>query len=314
MIVVFGSINVDLITPVERLPMRGETVVGGDYTLVQGGKGANQALAAALGAAPGLRVAMVGTVGADAWGELALKRLRGAGVDLALIAKGRGHTACGFISVDGQGQTLITVSPGANMETRADALDRLQPGLRHGDWLMLQMEVPLAENWRALEKAKASGAKCVLNLAPAMPVDPAVLAKLDMLIVNQPEAQLIGAVLGIGATEHLDIAREIARRYNLTCIATLGEHGSVAIEANGSGWRVGRIDVDVVDTTGAGDAYVGYLIAALDRGAALPDAMRFASTGASLSCETRGAQSAYLTRTAIETRMRALPPATPIKS
>jgi ribokinase len=310
MIVVFGSINVDLITPVERLPTRGETVVGGDYTLVQGGKGANQALAAALGAAAGQGIAMVGTVGTDAWGELALERLRDAGVGLALIGKGRGHTACGFISVDGQGQTLITVSPGANMETRADALDRLQPGLREADWLVLQMEVPLAENWCALEKAKAAGAKCVLNLAPAMPVDPAVLAKLDMLIVNQPEAQLIGRVLGIGATEHLDIAREIARRHDLTCIATLGEHGSVAIESNGDGWRVGRIDVDVVDTTGAGDAYVGYLVSALDRGVALPEAMRFASTGASLSCQTRGAQSAYLTRAVIETRMRNLPPAT----
>lgn len=304
MIVVFGSLTVDLITPVERLPTRGETVVGGSYTLVQGGKGANQALAAALGAADGQRVAMVGTVGSDAWGKVALERLRAAGVDLSNIAKGRGHTACGFISVDGDGQTLITVSPGANMETRADALT-----IGGGDWLVMQTEVTLGENWRALAKAKAAGAKAVLNLAPAMPVEPAVLAQLDMLIVNQPEAQLIGSVLGIGSSEHLVIAREIAKAYDLTCIATLGEHGSVAIEANGHGWRVGRIDVNVVDTTGAGDAYVGYLVAALDRGVALPEAMRFASTGASLSCETRGAQSAYLGRSEIERRMQALAPA-----
>src|SRR5690349_12868254 len=99
MIVVFGSLTVDLITPVERLPTRGETVVGGSYTLVQGGKGANQALAAALGGAAGQRVAMVGTVGSDAWGDFALDRLSAAGVDLSQIAKGREHTACGFISV-----------------------------------------------------------------------------------------------------------------------------------------------------------------------------------------------------------------------
>jgi len=193
------------------------------------------------------------------------------------------------------------------METRADGLN-----VGAGDWLLMQMEVTLAENWRALAKAKSAGAKAVLNLAPAMPIDAAVLAQLDMLIVNQPEAQLLGSVLGIGSSEHLAIASEIARRYDLTCIATLGEHGSVAVEASGRGWRVGRIDVDVVDTTGAGDAYVGYLVAALDRGSALPEAMRFASTGASLSCETRGAQSAYLARTAIEKRMTALARATEI--
>ena len=309
MIVVFGSLTVDLITPVERLPAKGETVVGGSYMLVPGGKGANQALAAALGSSPGQRVAMVGTVGGDAWGEVALERLRAAGVDLSQIAKGREHTACGFISVDGHGQTLITVSPGANMETRTEALDRLQPPLATGDWLVLQMEVALAENWKALDKAKAAGARTVLNLAPAMPVSQAILSKLDYLVVNQPEAQLIGSVLSLPSRDHVGIARDIAAHCGLTCIATLGEHGSVAVEANGRGWRVGRIDVNVVDTTGAGDAYVGYLVAALDRGLALPEAMRFASTGASLSCETRGAQSAYLGRGVIEQRMRALDPA-----
>jgi ribokinase len=306
MIVVFGSLTIDLITPVERLPAKGETVVGGSYALVPGGKGANQALAAALGSSPGQRVAMVGTVGRDAWGEVALDRLRDGGVDLSQIGHGREHTACGFISVDGHGQTQITVSPGANMETRAEALDRLQPPLASGDWLVLQMEVPLTENWKALDKAKAAGAKAVLNLAPAMPVSQAILSKLEYLVVNQPEAQLIGAVLSLPSRDHVGIARDIAAHCGLTCIATLGEHGSVAIEANGRGWRVGRIDVDVVDTTGAGDAYVGYLIAALDRGLTLPEAMRFASTGASLSCETRGAQSAYLGRDVIEQRMRAL--------
>lgn len=309
MIVVFGSINVDLITPVPRLPTRGETVLGGDYTLVQGGKGANQALAAARGAAPGQRVAMVGTIGPDPWGEFALERLRDAGVDLSLVAKGRAHTACGFISVDGQGQTLITVSPGANMETRAEQLVPLEPTLDKGDWLVLQMEVPLAENWRALQTAKAAGMRCVLNLAPAMPIGEAVLDNLDMLIVNQPEARMIGNMLGIACSDPVEIARALAVRYGLTCIATLGEHGAVAVEAGGQGWRVGRVGVDVVDTTGAGDAYVGYLVAALDRDVPLPEAMRFAGTGASLSCESRGAQTAYRTRAEIEVRMPELAPA-----
>ena len=303
MIVVFGSINVDLITPVARLPARGETVVGGDYTLVQGGKGANQALAAACGAAAGRRVAMVGTTGSDAWGSVALERLRDGGVDLSAVVVGRGHTACGFISVDGAGQTLITVSPGANMETRADLLDRLSAPLATGDWLVLQMEVPLAENWRALARAKTAGARVALNLAPAMPVDAAVLGELDLFVVNEVEAAFVGRAEGLGSEDPVAIARALALRHALTCVVTLGEGGSIAIEPDGRGWRVGCPVVSAVDTTGAGDAYVGYLIAALDRGLALGDAMWFASTGASLSCEVRGAQSAYLPRTVVEQRM-----------
>lgn len=307
MIVVFGSINVDLITPVARLPARGETVVGGDYTLMQGGKGANQALAAALGAAAGRRVAMVGTTGSDAWGGVALERLRDAGVDLSAVAVGRGHTACGFISVDGAGQTLITVSPGANMEARAALLDRLAPPLTKDDWLVLQMEVPLGENWRALSRAKALGARVALNLAPAMPVDAAALDQLDLLVVNEIEASFVAAAHGLGSEDPVVVARALALRHALTCVVTLGESGSVAVEPGGRGWRAGCPAVAAVDTTGAGDAYVGYLVAALDRGAALSDAMRFASTGASLSCAVRGAQSAYQRREAIERRVGEAP-------
>ena len=310
MIVVFGSINVDLITPVARLPVRGETVVGGDYALVQGGKGANQALAAQCGAAAGQHVAMVGTTGSDAWGGFALERLRDAGVDLSATVAGRGHTACGFISVDEAGQTLITVSPGANMETRADLLDRLQPPLSASDWLVLQMEVPLAENWRALATAKAAGARRVLNLAPAMPVDEAVLSDLDLLIVNELEAAFVGQAFRLGSGDVLDTARGLAKRFGLMCIVTLGESGSIAVAPDGRGWRVGcPAAVAAVDTTGAGDAYVGYLVAALDRSLSLPEAMRFASAGASLSCATRGAQSAYCARAEIERCMSELAPA-----
>jgi len=307
MIVVFGSITVDLITTVAQLPRMGETVIGGDYAVIPGGKGANQALAAALG---GAGVTMIGTIGPDAWGPLSLEHLRKAGVDLSLVATGQRHTACGFISVDTNGQTQITVSPGANMETRAGAIANLRSPLGPNDWLMLQMEVPLDENWRALKAAKAAGARIVLNLAPAMPIDDTVLADLDVLIVNQPEAQFIGDRLRLTSNNPLHIASALAKHFNLTCVATLGEEGSLAVEPNGQAWRVGRPNVTVIDTTGAGDAYTGYLIAALDRGQPLPEAMRFASTGASLSCEARGAQTAYRTRTEIEARMRDLAPAT----
>ena len=303
MIVVFGSINVDLITPVPNLPARGETVLGRDYTVVQGGKGANQALAAARGAQAGRRVAMVGTVGTDAWGSFALERLQEAGVDLTGIARGRARTACGFISVDPKGQTLITVAPGANKETRAAQLDALKPALTQSDWLVLQMEVPLEENWRALKTAKRAGARTLLNLAPAMPVEEAVLHDLDILVVNEPEAEALAAGLKIDAAEYEEVARAVAHRFRLGCIVTLGERGSIAVDAAGATLRAQALPVSVADTTGAGDAYVGYLTAALDAGAPLADAMRYASAGASLSCEIIGAQTAYRPRDDVRVRM-----------
>ena len=305
MIVVFGSINVDLITPVPHLPSRGETVLGRDYAVVQGGKGANQALAAACGGGSGQRVAMVGTVGTDAWGGFALERLAAAGVDLSCVAHGRARTACGFISVDPYGQTLITVSPGANMETCASLLDRLTPPLARGDWLLLQMEVPIEENWRALRAAKAAGARTLLNLAPATPVDEAVLRELDILVVNECEAEMLGTHLQIGTRDHAGIAKALAARCGV--LVTLGVRGSIAVEPTDVTWRTNVLQVSVADTTGAGDAYVGYLAAALDGGASLSKAMRFASVGASLSCEATGAQTAYRQRDEVLARVRDLP-------
>ncbi|MBP6010673.1 MAG: ribokinase [Alphaproteobacteria bacterium] len=308
MIVAFGSITIDLITPVPHLPARGETVLGRDYAVVPGGKGANQALAAARGAQSGQRVALVGTVGSDAWGEAALEHVRAAGVDVSSVARGRLRTACGFISVDPQGQTIITAAPGASMETRAAQLDGLVPRLRAGDWLILQMEVRLDENWRALRAAKAAGARTLLNLAPAMPVDAAVLGDLNMLVVNEHEARTLADLFGVPAVEHKDIARALASRFDLTCIVTLGAAGSIAVEATGATWSVGALPVAVVDTTGAGDAYVGYLTAALDCGSPLGEAMRFASAGASLSCEVTGAQTGYRARADVVARMVELAP------
>jgi ribokinase len=195
------------------------------------------------------------------------------------------------------------------METRAEAITKLRMPLRASDWLMLQMEVPLDENWRALKTAKAAGTRAVLNLAPAMAVPETALTDLDVLIVNEPEAQFMGDSLGLSTTDPLEIARALAGRFALTCVATLGEGGSIAVEPDGPSWRIGAPKVTVTDTVGAGDAYSGYLIAALDRSLALPEAMRFASTGASLACESRGAQTAYRRREEIEQRMMSLAPA-----
>jgi ribokinase len=170
------------------------------------------------------------------------------------------------------------------------------------------MEVPLEENWRALRSAKATRARTLLNLAPAMPVDEAVLRDLDILVVNEHEARTLADLFGISASGHEEISRALASRFDLTCIVTLGGAGSIAVEPSGARWSVGAPPVPVVDTTGAGDAYVGYLIAALEGGAPLGEAMRFASTGASLSCGVTGAQTGYLARADVMARMADLAP------
>ncbi|MGL4975556.1 MAG: PfkB family carbohydrate kinase, partial [Bosea sp. (in: a-proteobacteria)] len=177
MIVVFGSINLDLVTPVARLPASGETVLGQAYAVHPGGKGANQALAARRA---GADVSMVGAVGDDSFAEPALFLLREGGVDLARVAHVQAPTGAAFITVDGQGANQIVVASGANAQVRAAMLDGLTFASR--DILLLQREVPEVECIVAARLAKAAGARVLLNLAPSGPLDPALLALLDMLV------------------------------------------------------------------------------------------------------------------------------------
>jgi len=284
MITVFGSLNADLVCPVRQLPMPGETVTGSGYTVVPGGKGANQALAAARAGAP---VRMVGSVGRDAFAEAALASLRKGGVDLSCIAECRERTACAFIAVDEAGQNLIVVASGANLKTRAGQLEGA--ALAPGDLLLLQMEVTHAENWRAVEIAKAAGARVVLNLAPAGPVPPAVLRQIDFLVVNETEARQLGAQLALAESDPQAIAGRLAEDFVAHCIVTLGAEGVAAYAAAGH-HRLPALPVEVVGTTAAGDAFVGGFAAALHAGQAMEAALAQGIVAGSLACRSLGAQ------------------------
>lgn len=284
MIVVFGSINLDLVTPVSRLPASGETVLGQAYAVHPGGKGANQALAARRA---GAEVVMVGAVGTDSFAAPALTLLREGGVDLTRVALVQAPTGAAFITVDDEGANQIVVASGANAQARAAMLGGLQFSAR--DILLLQREVPEVECIAAASMAKAAGARVVLNLAPSGPLDPSLLALLDMLVVNEHEALDLAQSLGWQETDPDAIAARVDADHKVTCIATLGAQGAV-------GWSGGvRRAVlapaeKVVDTTAAGDAFVGALAAALAAGYGFMGALERAVAAGSLACTRAGAQ------------------------
>ncbi|MCP4560413.1 MAG: ribokinase [Bosea sp.] len=294
MIIVFGSLNVDLVTPVERLPGAGETVLGPGYALHPGGKGANQALAARRA---GAEVTLVGAVGRDGFAEIALGLLAEDGVDLSHVARLEAPTGAAFIAVDPAGSNQIVVAAGANALARADAVEALKPG--EGDLLLLQREVPEGECLRAARAMRAGGGRVILNLAPAGEPDPALLALTDILIVNEHEALILARSLGWMETEPEAIAQRIDGERGIACIVTLGAAGAV-------GWHGGvrrRLEapmVEAVDTVAAGDSFVGAFAAALQAGFGFSGALQRGLAAGSLACTIAGAQPSVPRREAIE--------------
>ena len=284
MITVFGSINLDLVTPVARLPGPGETIATKHYDTYAGGKGANQALAAARA---GAKVTMVGSVGEDDFADMALAPLAEAGVDLAGVVRRPGHTGIAMISVDPSGENQIVAANGVNLGSLATQLNGQQAW---GTTLLLQMETEPVENWAAIRAAHERGVRTILNVAPAAPVPGNVLEILDVLIVNELEAAGLAAELGTGGNDAVATAKGIVDAGTSTVIVTLGEAGAIARTADG-GWRVGVPPIDVIDTVGAGDSFVGSLAAALDRGYELPVALHRGAIAGSLACRKLGAQS-----------------------
>jgi ribokinase len=277
MILVFGSINVDVTVPVPRLPAPGETVLGGDYALLPGGKGANQALAARRA---GAEVMLAGAVGRDGFAAVALELLRRDGVDLGLVREVERPTGCAAIMVGAGGENLIAVASGANAAVTAGQVPDGLLGPR--TTLVCQIEVPVAETVALIRRAHAAGARTLLNLAPALPLDHAVFGALDWLVANEGEAATLGAA-----------------RPRQGMVVTLGEKGAVATLADGGEIAVPALPVIPRDTTGAGDTFVGAFATGLDCGFEVEAALRFAGAAASLSCLGRGAQPAMPDREAI---------------
>ncbi len=305
MIVVFGSINVDLVVRVAALPRPGETVLAPSYDAVAGGKGANQAVAAARA---GAAVRMVGCVGRDGFADLALATLRDAGVGLSAVAAVDAPTGCAMICVDAQGRNQIAVASGANRRVRAARLDDAALGPEMT--LVLQLEIDHGETWAVIERARSRGARIVLNAAPAAKVPAAALHALDVLIMNEIEAAMLagGTSAGDGSSDPVAAARDIAAASHIATVVTLGEGGACAFE-QGAAWRIGALPVTALDTTAAGDAFVGVLAAALDAGTDLAGALHRASVAGGLACTKPGAQPSLPDAAAIDAALGDLAPA-----
>lgn len=281
MIVVVGSINADLFFTVDQLPKRGETVLCPQYQMYIGGKGANQAIAAANA---GASTRMVGAVGNDTFATAARHCLTSAGVDIAAVVTRDGATGTAMVAVDQEGENQIIVASGANGNVTADQLP--------ADWLgpkttiVLQMEIPVATNQAVIAMAHDAGSRIIFNVAPAAPIDFAALQQSDILIVNQGEA----AMLMPGDRSPLAQAAHIANTYQVTAIITLGSLGLVAVSSDGQGWQIPALDISAIDSVGAGDAFVGGFAAALDAGADLGAALVRGSVAGGLACTADGPQ------------------------
>ncbi|WP_137178382.1 ribokinase [Roseomonas sp. AR75] len=282
-VLVFGSANADLVFAVPQLPAPGATVLGEGVRSFPGGKGANQAVAAAR---DGAAVQFAGCVGRDAFAEVATAALREAGVDLSRLAVVDQPTGCAAICVDPAGRNQIAVAPGANETARAAQVENA--ALHPDVVVLLQMEVPAAEVAALIHRAKARGARVVLNLAPpgALPLD--ALRALDVLVVNEHEAEVL--LHRLRAPDHGLLAAALGT----ALLVTLGERGAAFFHGTTT-FGVPAFPVTPVDTTGAGDCFCGVLCAGLDRGLTMQQAMRRASAAASLACTRPGAASAMPT-------------------
>ncbi len=285
MVVVFGSINLDLVARVALLPQPGETIAGIAFAALPGGKGGKQARAARRA---GAEVAMAGAVGIDDFAATALSGLIAAGVDVGWVQQVAGPTGVALIHVDAAGQNAITVVAGANAVAEAATVP--DTALAPATTVVLQLEVPMDAVRAIASRAKQRGARVILNAAPAHALPASLLSDLDALIVNAIEAGTLADSLDMSRTPE-DFAAAAHRRYGCAVIVTLGPRGIVAA-VDGTMLSVEAPPVKVVDTTGAGDAFAGVLAAALDGGADWRNAIAEGVAAGSLACTVPGAQPA----------------------
>ncbi len=297
MITVVGSINLDLIARVGRLPGPGETVTGSAFDTAPGGKGANQALAARRA---GSAVRMVGAVGRDAFAREATALLDEAGVDLSDVRQVEAPTGTALILVGGGGENMIAVIPGANaaVEAGTAAVDG-----RRGGMLLLQLEIALPAVEAALSDANRAGITSVLNIAPYNDEALGFAGKADYVVANETEFDLLANGAGI---EHGDRAARMQAWVDRTgriIVVTLGGDGVAVASPHGS-FKIPAMRISPVDTVGAGDTFCGYLADGLSRDLGLEEAVRRASVAGSLACLKRGAQPSIPTSDEVDAAIR----------
>jgi ribokinase len=299
LLTVVGSANADLVLPVRRLARPGETVLATGRRFSPGGKGLNQAVAAARS---GCRTLFVAAVGADAEGSMLRRTLADEDIDVA-VRTCEADTGLAVVMVDDAGENSIVVVPGANAELHDLTADEFT-AVADSAVLLMQLEIPLATVAAAARRAKEAETLVVLNAAPATALDAELLGFVDVLVVNEGEGRaLVGSNAGSlaeGADQDLDPVIDELLRQVPAVVITLGERGAVLRSRDGSQHTEAGRQVTVVDTTGAGDTFTGYLAAALATGDTMPTAMRRATAAAALCVQRQGAVPAVPRRDEVE--------------
>jgi ribokinase len=297
-ICVVGSSNMDLTFRTARLPRPGETVAGQAFHLGFGGKGANQAVMAALF---GAHVAMVSKVGPDAFGQEIVRNFQKHGIDTTHVRVDAGNsTGAAAIIVDDQARNCILVVPGANLGLTPADVEMATAVIQSADVLLCQLEVPVDATLTAFRLAKSAGVRTILNPAPAVALPDELLGLTDLCVPNETEVELLTGHAAAGLAEARAAARQLLGRGPRTVLVTLGERGVLLVDASAGEEHIAPVPVRAVDPSGAGDAFIGSLAVFLAEGLPLRDAMGRANTAAALSVTRPGTQAAFPQRAEFE--------------
>ncbi len=291
--IVVGSINVDFVVNTTRVPKAGETISGTDFKLVSGGKGANQAVAVSrLGA----NTQMVGCVGQDVFGELSLSTLKSENIDCSrILVSDEQPTGTAVIMVEENGENRIVIVSGANAEVTLSKMPDLEKMVQQADFLVLQFEIPKQTTLQLIDLAAQSQTKVVFNPAPAYEFDQSYLSKIDYFIVNESEAEFYGNLPVHDVPSAYQAAQQLRQLGAQNVIITLGSQGAI-VKSDNTQFHIPGIEVDVVDTTAAGDTFVGALVSALLEEQTLKSAMQFAIAASALTVTKHGAQPSIPTK------------------
>ena len=295
-ICVIGSLNMDLVVNVDKMPKPGQTIIGSNFKEVPGGKGANQAVAMAR---LNGNVSMIGKVGEDGFGQTLINSLKNDKVDTTYIKTTKGATGVALITVDNNAQNSIVVSPGANFEVKEEDIDNNIEAIKNSDIVVLQLETPLNTIKYALKKSKELNKYTILNSEQALKLVDEIIKNVDLLTPNETELEIISGV-SIETEEDIQKAAQIMIEKGVKeLIVTLGSKGSLYINKEKSIFKK-AYKVEAVDTTAAGDSYTAALAVALSKDQSIEEAMDFASKVGALSVLKEGAQSSLPTLEDVE--------------
>ena len=293
-VLVVGSLNADLVVKSPRFPQPGETISGEDLQIIPGGKGANQAVAAAR---QGVQTAMLGRVGSDSFAPFLVDNLKSNQVDTSHVTVDSSATGTAIIVVDANGQNSIVLSPGANGNVSPADVD--SASFSNSKLLLLQLEIPTPTVLHAAQKARANGLTVILNPAPAKTLPAELISSVDILIPNESELSLLTGLPVNDVSSAEKAAKEILKQGVKTVIVTLGSKGALLVTDT----QVTQVDtykVNVVDTTAAGDAFIGGFASAMLSGKALEDSVRYGCACGALATTKFGAQPSLPTKEEVE--------------